>query len=138
MNTPVPPSAAAPAADVEVPILIGLCRSCAAASFPAVATCQRCGGTEVGEERLAGTGHLWTWTIQRFAPPSPPYAGNTIGFEPYAVGYVEFADGTLIEGRLTTADPTELEVGLPMQPCTIEYAPGGRTYAFTPVPPHAV
>ena len=34
---------------------------------------------------------LWSWTVQRFRPKSPPYAGP-VAFEPYAVGYVDLGE----------------------------------------------
>ena len=36
-------------------------------------------------------------------------------FEPYAVGYVEFPEGILVEGRLTVNDPAQLVIGALMK-----------------------
>ena len=40
---------------------------------------------------LKGEGTLWSFTVQRFRPKSPPYAGadDDRSFRPYALGYVE-------------------------------------------------
>ena len=98
------------------------------------------------EERLllSRTGALFTWTTQQFVPPSPPYAGETDpdSFEPYAVGYVELAEGILIEGRLTEMDPERLAIGMEMEvvvvPFRLERGSEGNpdreivTFAFAP------
>jgi uncharacterized OB-fold protein len=84
---------------------------------------------------LARRGTLWSWTIQCFAPKSPPYAvDDADAFEPYGVGYVELPDGIRVEARLTVADPDKLRIGMPME-LTLIGAPGLQdavTYAFRP------
>lgn len=69
------------------------------------------------EVLLATRGTLWTWTIQGFLPKNPPYAGKegTEDFEPYGVGYVELPGEVIVETRLTTANPDELEIGMEME-----------------------
>jgi len=52
---------------------------------------------------LPHRGPLWSYTVQRFEPKSPPYFGEK-PFQPFAVGYVELP-GALIVGmpmELTT------------------------------------
>jgi len=72
---------------------------------------------------LSRTGTLFTWTTQQFVPPSPPYTGETDAdsFEPYAVGYVELAEGILVEGRLTEMDPERLAIGMEMELVVIPF-----------------
>jgi uncharacterized OB-fold protein len=94
---------------------------------------------------LSRVGTLFTWTTQQFVPPSPPYAGDTDAesFEPYAVGYVELAEGILVEGRLTESDPDRLTIGQEMELVIIPFrvasgtdgAPDREivTFAFSPV-----
>ena len=60
------------------------------------------------ERLLARRGTLWTWTVQRFRPKSPPYAGRPEEFEPYGVGYVELPGEVRVEARLTESTPSEL------------------------------
>jgi len=86
---------------------------------------------------LLGThGKLWSWTIQRFRPKSPPYAGPD-AFEPYAVGYVELAGELVIEARLTGIDFAELRIGMALRlvplPFTLASGVDRTTFAFTPV-----
>jgi uncharacterized protein len=63
---------------------------------------------------LPRTGRLWSWTIQRFRPKSPPYAGPE-AFEPYAVGYVALGDAIIVEGRLTGVAFDALCIDMPMR-----------------------
>jgi uncharacterized OB-fold protein len=100
-----------------------------------------------GEEQvlLSPVGTLFTWTTQQFVPPSPPYAEDTDAdlFEPYAVGYVELAEGILVEARLTESDPQRLTIGQEMELVVIPFrltsgtdgAPEREimTFAFAPV-----
>ena len=115
-------------------------RRTGAISFPAEPT-----SADADEVLLSRTGTLFTWTTQQFVPPSPPYTGNTDpdSFTPYAVGYVEFPEGILVEGRLTEADPERLAMGQQMELVLIPFRtePGTAwepdrevvTFAFAPV-----
>lgn len=89
---------------------------------------------------LGRTGRLWSWTVQRFRPKTPPYAGppETEAFEPYAVGYVEIPGELIVEGRLVVDDFARLRLGLEMEAMAEPFAvaPDGKvtmTYAFRPV-----
>jgi uncharacterized OB-fold protein len=115
-------------------------RETGAVSFPA----EQSDG-DLDEVLLSCTGTLFTWTTQQFVPPSPPYAGDTDpdSFTSYAVGYVEFPEGVLVEGRLTESDPERLALGQQMEVVLIPFRtePGTAgepdreivTFAFTPV-----
>ena len=116
------------------PVLLGSeCRTCGTVSFPRQNACPRCTSTDVIERQLARRGTLWSWTIQRFRPKSPPYTGPE-AFEPYGVGYVELPGEVRVEARLTEADPARLRIGMPMELVLVP-APGpdgALTYAFAP------
>jgi uncharacterized OB-fold protein len=87
--------------------------------------------------RLSPDGVLWAFTIQRFRPKSPPYAGaeDEASFRPYAVGYVELPGEVIVESRLEVDDFASLRVGTPMR---LKLVPFQRTdgevlsYAFEP------
>jgi uncharacterized OB-fold protein len=104
-------------------------------TFPSQGSCPRCTSLHVREHLLARRGTLWSWTIQCFAPKSPPYAVNdSDSFEPYGVGYIELPGEVRVEARLTVADPDELRIGMPME-LTLIAAPGAQgvvTFAFAP------
>ena len=87
---------------------------------------------------LAPMGKLWSYTVQRFRPKTPPYIGadDEKSFVPFAVGYVEFRDQVIVEGRILIDDPSTLKIGLPMK-VAIEVFPTSTrgevaTYAFRP------
>lgn len=85
----------------EAPALRGSrCRGCGTVAFPVAVGCQRCGGSDVEPFDLATRGTVWAYTVQRFAPKSPPYVPPAEGFQPYAVGYVELPDGIRVEAIL--------------------------------------
>jgi len=100
----------------DAPRLLGSrCRACGEVSFPAQGSCPACTGTETEEVPLAREGTLWTWTIQRFPPPAPPFLGDREAFQPFGVGYVELPEGVRVEARLTLNDPEALEIGMKME-----------------------
>jgi uncharacterized OB-fold protein len=120
------------------PRLIGSeCEACGVVAFPKQASCPRCTSLEVHERALARRGTLWSWTIQCFAPKSPPYAvADPDSFQPYGVGYVELPGQVRVEARLTESDPERLRIGMPME-LTLIPAPGREgagvvTFAFAP------
>jgi len=97
-----------------------------------------CGSSGEQYERIALSreGRLWSYTVQRFRPKSPPYAGRQ-HFEPYAVGYVELPGEIIIEARISDVPFDQLCLGMPLslvrEPFLIEA--GGTsvfTYAFGP------
>jgi hypothetical protein len=79
---------------------------------------------------LKRCGTIWSWTVQRFAPKSPPYAGPA-PFEPFALGYVELADELIVETRFDGIAFDVLRVGLPVCLRIIGFG-AGRTFAFGP------
>ena len=87
--------------------------------------------------RLGRIGTLWSWTVQRFRPKTPPYAGDDAEtFAPFAVGYVELPEQVIVESRLLVDDFSSLRVGMPMELAIEPFRTiGGRTvstYAFRP------
>ena len=68
--------------------------------------------------KLARQGKLWSWTVQRFRPKSPPYAGayTPETFKPYAVGYVYLPAlaGLIVTSVLTAPLGVKLAHSLPV------------------------
>lgn len=87
---------------------------------------------------LAPQGKLWSYTVQRFRPKTPPYIGadDDKSFKPFAVGYVEFPGQVIVEGRILVDDPSALKIGLPMTVVLETFPTSTRgevaTYAFRP------
>lgn len=123
--------------DGELRLLGGRCRACTEIAFPRAGTCRRCGGEDITVVRLGNRGELWTWTIQRFPPPSPPYVPHGEDFTPFGVGYVELPGKVIVETLLTESDPAALRIGMPMRligiPVTDESGSPATTFAFTPL-----
>jgi uncharacterized protein len=63
---------------------------------------------------LARRGTLWSFTVQRYRPKSPPYAGPE-AFRPWAVGYVELPDETIVEARLANVELDAIRIGMPLE-----------------------
>jgi uncharacterized OB-fold protein len=111
---------------------------CGGLHFPVQANCPHCAELSVETMALSRRGTLWTWTVQTFPPPVPPYRGPIDGFVPFGVGYVELPEGLRVQGRLTVNDPVRLRIGMEME-LTLE--PFGRddegrellVHAFAPV-----
>jgi uncharacterized protein len=132
----VPVAADLIAGEASSPVLIGsACRRCGTVTFPRQAACPRCTSTDVEARSLSRRGSLWSWTIQRFPPKSPPYAADDAEeFKPYGVGYIELPGEVRVEALLTESDPARLEIGMEME-LTLIPAPGSEgklTFAFRP------
>jgi len=87
--------------------------------------------------RLPSSGKLWSYTIQRFRPKTPPYIGPE-AFEPFALGYVELPNALIVESRLTDVDFDKLQIGMPMKLIIVPFCTAAdgatlTTYAFKPI-----
>jgi uncharacterized OB-fold protein len=124
----------------EQPQLIASrCTACGELTFPRQDSCPACTSRQVEEQLLSTRGTLWTFTVQHFPPPAPPYVGPTdpASFVPLGVGYVELPEGIRVEGHLTENDVSKLAIGMPMQLVIEPFAidPDGSTlmkFAFEP------
>ena len=87
--------------------------------------------------RLPNAGKLWSFTIQRFRPKTPPYIGPE-AFEPFALGYVELPGMVIVESRLTGVDFDQLRIGMPMKLVIVPFCTAAdgatlTTFAFKPI-----
>jgi hypothetical protein len=85
---------------------------------------------------LPARGLLWSFTVQRIAPKSPPYHGDG-PFAPFAIGYVELPGALIVESRLTDVAFDELHIGMTMALTALPLytdTDGSQvlTYAFCP------
>lgn len=85
---------------------------------------------------LRRDGTLWSYTVQRYRPKSPPYAGPE-AFAPWAVAYVELAGETIVEARLANVELDEVHIGMPLELTQIVLDPDAADsvliHAFQPV-----
>jgi uncharacterized OB-fold protein len=92
------------------------CPQCALIGYPAtMTTCPRCAASTLDPVTVTGDGTVWSYTVQRFAPKSPPYQPTGAGFEPFVVAYIETADGIRIEGIVESTPIDEIRIGLPVR-----------------------
>ena len=116
----------------EAPTLHGSrCENCSNVAFPVADACQRCGQQVMRAIELSEHGTVWGFTVQRFAPKSPPYVPPAEGFSPFAVGYVELADGVKVEAVLDCLDFEDLEDHAPVRLTATEPVPRFATSTFT-------
>ena len=90
------------------------CAGCAVTVYPADRSCPRC-GRETSPVTMSTVGTLWTWTVQRYAPKSPPYVPPPGGFRPFAVGYVELPERVRVAAVLDGVDLDAIRIGLPVR-----------------------
>ena len=94
----------------QTPLLQGSrCTSCDNVAYPVARGCQRCGAEAMTTIDLGRRGTVWGFTVQRFAPKSPPYVPPADGFVPFAVGYVELPDGVKVEAGRDSDEPAQRE-----------------------------
>ena len=90
--------------------------------------------------KLSPEGKLWSFTVQRFRPKSPPYAGadDEKSFQPFAIGYVELPGQVIVETRIEVDNFARLKIGMPMRLAVVPFVRAdGQTvssYVFRPIP----
>ena len=85
---------------------------------------------------LSRTGTLWSFTIQRYRPKSPPYTGPA-AFHPWAMGYVELPGEVIVEARITNVEFGAIHIGMPLELTLIPLDPDAAEpvliHAFQPL-----
>ncbi|API59193.1 DNA-binding protein [Tardibacter chloracetimidivorans] len=80
---------------------------------------------------LQRKGTLWSWTVQRYRPKSPPYAGPD-AFTPWAVGYVELPGETIVEARIVGVEFDSLRIGMALELTQVPLDPAAPESALIP------
>jgi uncharacterized OB-fold protein len=84
---------------------------------------------------LKRDGTLWSYTVQRYRPKSPPYAGPQ-AFAPWVVAYVELPGETIVEARLADLDIEDIRIGMALEltqvPLDPDAADSVLIHAFQP------
>ncbi|GAA1098163.1 Zn-ribbon domain-containing OB-fold protein [Pseudonocardia alni] len=112
------------------------CTTCRACTFPRQGGCPRCTGDSMEDVALPRRGTLWSWTSQGFRPKAP-YTGTEC-YEPFGVAYVELPGHLIVETRLLETNPSNLEIGMPMEFTLVpfrddDYGWPVHTFAFVAV-----
>ena len=119
------------ASAMDAPRLHGSrCGHCGNVAFPVADGCQRCGRQAMRTVELSEHGTVWGFTVQRFAPKSPPYVPPVEGFTPFAVGYVELSEGVKVEAVLDCVDFLDLEDQAPVRLTAIDPVPRFASSTF--------
>ena len=101
------------------------CAGCAVTVYPADDACPHC-GQAMSSRELSTVGTLWTWTVQRFAPKSPPFVAPADGFQPFALGYVELPESVRVLAVLDGEDLDSIRIGMPMRIRAADGVPRAR------------
>ncbi len=101
-----------PSADPR--IIASRCKKCGTVAFPKRPFCPNpdCekARENVEEIELSKKGTLYSYTYQLFEPPAP---FKMEPFKPYAIGMVDFPEGTRIWGMITRME--NLKLGMPVE-----------------------
>jgi uncharacterized protein len=97
------------------------CPACAVVTYPAAVACPRC-GAELTPHQLSTRGHLWTWTVQRYPPKSPPFVLPEGEYRPFVVGYVELEEGIRVEA-VVEVPADQVRIGMPLELSTGDGVP---------------
>lgn len=113
------------------------CKGCGSVYFPRAASCRNpdCDAPALESILLAGRGHLYSYTIQRYRPPA---LFRMDDWEPYALGLVELPEGIRVMGMLSGVDLDNIQIGEEMslvsEPLFTDPQRGVVvTYKFAPV-----
>ena len=79
-------------------------------------------GAEFEPYPLKRDGTLWSYTIQRYRPKSPPYAGPE-AFRPWPVAYIALEGETIVEARLANVEFDAIEIGMKLEMVPIPLDP---------------
>ncbi|MBB6123994.1 Zn-ribbon domain-containing OB-fold protein [Sphingobium subterraneum] len=80
---------------------------------------------------LTSEGTVWSWTVQRFRPKSPPYGGPD-SFAPWIVAYVELAGQVIVEARLVHVDPDAVRIDMPVRLAPVPLDPAADDPVMIP------
>jgi uncharacterized OB-fold protein len=95
-----------PSVDAAACLRAGKCGACGKLFFPAFDICPNCLGTEMEDVALSRDGTLYSFSVVRTA---------SHGFDaPYAVGYVDLAEGPRVFGHLDGWQDAEIALDSPV------------------------
>jgi uncharacterized protein len=87
-------------------LLAGTCDTCGQVYFPRISSCFACGHETVIETALSSQGKLYSYSVVQM--PTSKFT------PPYAVGYVDFAEGVRVFGQLDMIEGKPFQIGMEM------------------------
>lgn len=87
--------------------------------------------TEFEPYPLKREGTLWSYTIQRYRPKSPPYTGPE-AFKPWPVAYVKLEGETMVEARLANVEFDDISIGMKVEMAPIPLDPDVADSPYIP------
>lgn len=84
------------------------CVLCKNIDFPARRICGKCGGHDLAEKLMSGSGEVVSFTILHTAPEG--FEGHT----PYTIGLIKLAEGPVITAQIV-GDSTGVAIGKPVR-----------------------
>jgi len=88
-------------------------------------------GAEFDPVALPTRGTVWSYTIQRFRPKTPPYAWPE-AFEPWALAYVELPGAVIVEARLVGVDLDAIRIGMAVELTRVALDPAAQDPFWLP------
>jgi uncharacterized protein len=80
---------------------------------------------------LRRDGTLWSYTIQRYRPKSPPYAGPE-KFTPWPVAYIALEGETIVEARLANVAFDDITIGMALEMIPVPLDPDAQDSPYIP------
>jgi uncharacterized OB-fold protein len=91
-------------------LVVQQCDDCGALHFVPSERCHHCGSAAARWTGVSGDATVYTFSIVHRAP-SAAYQADV----PYAIAYVELAEGPRMPTRLVDVDPSAIEIGMPVK-----------------------
>lgn len=91
-------------------LVVQRCDECGQPRFVPSERCRHCGSASATWTPVSGDATVYTFTIVHRAP-TPAYQADA----PYAIAYVELAEGPRMPARLVDVDPDTVAIGMPVE-----------------------
>jgi uncharacterized OB-fold protein len=107
--------------------LIERCANCDTPRFPPKPVCSKCWSTETKRVPAAGTGTVYTFTVQ-YRAGMPAFTNDV----PYAIVLVELDEGVRVMSNMVNVDAEQVHIGMPVKLVWDDTDPEVTMYKFEP------
>ena len=108
-------------------VVVQRCDSCHAYRYVPKEVCPHCWSAESTWSQVSGEGEIYTYTVVHRGP-TPEFQAEA----PYAIAYVEMAEGFRMIGRVVDIPPAEVRIGMPVSASFQPLDEGWTALAFAP------